>query len=195
MSRQSCESLWSWNTLIDYWLGELAPAAEADVEEHYLGCARCSQRLEQLAAIGRGLRLVARTSGVDMFIIDEFVRRLTQDGLRVREYRVPRGGSVNCTATPEDDFVVGRLEAPLDGVQRVDMVTLDPEGHAQTRQQDVPFVAASGGVVFCPGIAKLRSLSFTTWRVRLLAVDERGDHPLGDYTFNHTPNAAQSPRR
>ncbi len=194
MNERSCESPLPWNTLIGYWLGELPPAEESDVEEHYLGCAQCSRRLAQLTAFARGVRALARTSGVDMVVNDEFVRRLTQDGLRVREYRVPRGGSVNCTVAPEDDFVVGRLEAPLTGVHRVDMLTLDREGNTQTRQQDVPFVAASGGVVFSPSIGRLRARPFTL-RVRLLAVDDQGEHPLGDYTFNHTPYAARSPRQ
>lgn len=194
MNGPSCASPLPWDTLIGYWLGELAPAAEEDVEQHYLGCAQCSQRLEHLTTVGRGIRAVARTSGVDMIIMDEFVRRLTQDGSRVREYRLPPGGSVNCTAAPEDDFVVGRLEAPLAGVQRVDMLTLDAEGNTQRRQQDVPFVAASGGVVIAPGIASLRTVAFSL-RLRLVAVDEHGDHPLGDYTFNHTPYAARSPRQ
>lgn len=189
MNVKACGSPLPWDTLVAYWLGELAPTDEARVEEHYLGCAGCSRRLEQVAAFAHGLRSLARTSSVDMVINDQFVCRLVKDGLRVREYRVPRGGSVNCTATPEDDFVVGRLEAPLAGVQRVDMVTLDGEGNTQARQQDVPFIATSGGIVFSPGIAKLRALSFTL-HVRLLAVDDQGEHPLGDYTFNHTAGAA-----
>lgn len=189
MSGSSCASPVPWETLIAYWLGELAPGAEAGVEEHYLGCAECSRRLEELAALARRLGSTARESGVDMAVDDAFVRRLTRDGLRVREYRVPPGGAVDCTATAEDDFVVGRLEAPLAGVQRVDMVVLDPAGNIQSRQEDLPFVAASGSVLYCPGIVKLRTVAFTL-RLRLLAVDAQGERPLGDYTFNHTPSAA-----
>jgi hypothetical protein len=33
----------------------------------------------------------------------------------------------------------------------------------------------------------LRDLPAHTFRVRLVAVDEAGEHPLGDYTFEHTP--------
>jgi len=127
-----------------------------------------------------------------MILNDELVRRLTQDGLHVREYRVPRNGSVNCTAAPEDDFVVGRLEAPLAGVQRVDVLTLDSDGNTERRQQDIPFVADSGGVVLSPSIDRLRAMPASTLRVRLLAVDDQGEHTLGDYTFNHTPYASQN---
>jgi len=193
MNGHSCRSPLSWETLIAYWLGELDPAGETRAEEHYLGCARCSHRLEQLAGFAHGVGALARKSGVTMIVNDQFVRRLSEDGLRVREYRVPPNGSVNCTVAPEDDFVVGRLEAPLAGAQRVDLVTLDGNGNIQTRQQDVPFVAGSGGVVFCPSIDMLRGLSAATLRVRLLGVDADGEHTLGDYTFNHTPYASEHP--
>lgn len=194
MNGRSCQSPLSWETLIAYWLGELDPAGEARAEEHYLGCAQCSDRLEQLAALAHGVRAMARQSGVAMFVNDQFVRRLRKDGLRVREYHVPRNGSVNCTVAPEDDFVVGRMEAPLEGVQRVDMVTLDSNGDIEMRQQDVPFIAESGGVVFAPSIEMLRGLSVATLRLRLLAVDADGERTLGDYTFNHTPYASDNRR-
>lgn len=197
MNAPLCRAPLAWDELIAYWLGELAPTDEARIEEHYLGCAECSHRLEQLAALADGVRSLARTSGVDMVVSDEFVRRLTQDGLRVREYRVPRNGSVNCTAGPEDDFVVARLEAPLADVQRVDLLTLDRDGNPAMRQHDVPFSADRGDVVFSTGIDKLRALPASVFRVRLLAVDESGERALGDYTFNHTPHAphdhAESP--
>lgn len=193
MNGQSCRTPLGWETLIAYWLRELDPASEAHAEEHYLGCAHCSHRLEQLAALAGGVRALARRSGVDMILNDELVRRLTQDGLHVREYRVPRNGSVNCTAAPEDDFVVGRLEAPLAGVQRVDVLTLDSDGNTERRQQDIPFVADSGGVVLSPSIDRLRAMPASTLRLRLLAVDDQGERTLGDYTFNHTPYATRNP--
>jgi len=193
MNGPSCRSPLAWETLLAYWLGELDTGAEASAEEHYLGCARCSRRLEMLTALGDRVGALARTSGVGMFVNDEFVRRLTQDGLHVREYRVPRNGSVNCSVAPDDDFVVGRMEAPLGGVQRIDMLTLDGDGNTQMRQQDIPFIATSDSVAFAPGIAWLRAQPAFTLRLRLVAVDEQGDHALGDYIFNHTPSRPQRP--
>lgn len=190
MNAPFCTSLLEWDTLIAYWLGELDPAEEERAENHYLGCAHCSHRLEQLAALAGGVRTLARTCGVNMVLNDEFVRRLTDEGLHVREYRVPPNGSVNCTVGPEDDFVVGRLEAPLAGVRRVDMLMLDDDGNVQARQQDVPFMADSGGILYAPRIDWLRSMPAFTMRLRLLAVDDGGERPLGDYTFNHAPPRA-----
>jgi hypothetical protein len=190
MNAPSCHSPLAWDSLLEYWLGELEPETEARTEEHYLGCAECSGRLEQLAALAREVRAVARTSGVNMVINDQFVRRLAESGLQVREYRLPLNGSVNCTVAPEDDVVVARLEAPLEGVKRVDMLYVDSDGRPEMRQEDIPFVADSGGVVFSPGIDVLRALPATTLRVRLVAVENNGERTLGEYRFNHTPSTS-----
>ncbi|MDT8387452.1 MAG: hypothetical protein RQ736_08055 [Thiogranum sp.] len=183
----NCGSPLDWGRLLAYWLGELDPDTEARTEVHYLGCAACSRRLDHLAALAREVRAVTRRSGVNLLVSDEFVRRLSEEGLQVREYRVPLNGSVNCTVAPEDDFVVARLEAQLDEVKRIDMVYLDSGGATQMRREDVPFIAQSGGVVLSARIDTLRALPATTLHLRLLAVDDSGDRILGDYTFNHTP--------
>lgn len=183
----NCQAPLSWDTLLAYWLGELDPASEARTEEHYLGCASCGARLEQLATLASEVRALVRTGGVGFVVSEAFVRRLAEQGRRVREYRVPRNGSVNCTVTPEDDFVIARLEAPLEGVERVDLLYVDGNGDTQLRQEDIPFVAESGAVLFSSRIDSLRALPATTVRVRLLACEDSGERTLGDYRFNHTP--------
>jgi hypothetical protein len=187
MSALSCKAPLSWETLLDYWLGELGPEAEAAIEEHYLACDVCSRRLERLAALARDVRTLVQTGGVTMVIDERLVRKLVQDGTRVREYQVPLNGSVNCTVTQEDDIVVGCLEAPLEGLKRVDMLT-SGIGAGEIRQNDIPFVGRSGRVVFSPPVEALRALPATTVRVRLLAVDNDGERLLGEYAFNHTPH-------
>jgi len=106
MNTAACPAPLDWNTLLAYWLGELDPDSEARTEAHYLGCPVCSRRLEELAALAHGIRALTRASGVDVVVSADFVRRLSERGLRVRDYRVPRNGSVNCTVAPEDDFVL-----------------------------------------------------------------------------------------
>jgi Putative zinc-finger len=187
----ACQSPLAWSGLLEYWLGELDSDSEARIEEHYLGCPACSGRLAQLAALARLLRAVARKSGVNLFVNEQFVHRLLEDGLHVREYRVPRYGSVNCTVTPEDEFVVARLEVPLAGEKRVDMVYLDSDGEPAMRLEDIPFIAESGGVLLSTGIDALRALPAVDLRVRLLAIDHDGERTLGEYTFNHTPYASR----
>lgn len=187
MNTLPCHSPLEWDTLLAYWLGELDPDSEANVEEHYLGCTPCSRRLEQLASLAQKLRVLTEKSEVNLVVSEAFVRRLSEKGLQVREYHVPRNGSVNCTVTPGDDLVVAHLEAPLDDVQRVDLVFIDHDGKDQMRQEDIPFNAASGGVVVSTRIDTLRALPETSLRVRLLAVDNNGERTLGEYLFRHRP--------
>ncbi len=184
----TCDSQLPWDVLLAYRFGELDPDAEAEVEQHYLGCASCALRLQELAALALEVRAIARASGVSVVVSDPFVRRLTDSGVQVRQYSVPWNGSVNCTVTPDDDFVVGRLEAALGEVKRVDMLYLDHDGKPVARHDDVPFIADSGAVVISTDIGALRSLAETTLRLRLLAVDSSGERTLGEYRFNHRPS-------
>ena len=187
----SCRSPLEWDVLLAYWLGELSPEDETHTEEHYLGCADCSRRLELLIALARGVRELIKINGVNMVITDHFARRLAARGLNVREYRIPVNGSVNCTVSANDDFVLGRLEAPLDQVQRLDMVYIDSDGRTEMRLEEIPFIPESGAVVFSTRIDALRALPACALRVRLLDVTGTGERTLGEYTFNHTPDPLQ----
>jgi hypothetical protein len=186
----SCKTPLELDTLLAYWLGELDEAAETRTEEHLFGCASCSERMSELVALGLEMRQLTRAGAVRAVVNDAFVRRLVAQGARVREYRLPHNGSVNCTVAPEDDVVIARLEAPLRDVVRLDMVELDSEGKRLTRLEDIPFRAGNHGVVIVPRIGDLRALPATTMRMRLLAVDEAGERVIGEYTFNHTPHGA-----
>lgn len=173
-------------TLIAYWLGELDESAAEHIDEHILGCGACSARLAEIVALGSGIRGAIEKGEVRAFITGDFVKRLAGRGLRVREYRVPRNGSVNCFVAPEDDVVVAHLEAPLEGVLQVDVIFQFEDNPPETIR-DIPFDAASGEVVLSPKIANLRVTAPHQHRLRLLAVDAGVERVIGDYTFNHTP--------
>lgn len=193
MTRSTCTAPIGIATLAEYWLGELDAAAEARAEEHLLGCDECSRELEGLAALANGTRQLVRQGAVHAVVSDAFVRRLAGQGLRVREYSVPHNGSVNCTIAPEDDVVVARLQTPLQGVERLDIVESSVEGEDRTRLSDIPFNAMSGEVVFTPSADELRALPASTSRLRLVAVDASGERVIGEYTFNHTPYSRREP--
>ena len=177
----SCAGL---ETLLAYWLGELDEAREAALEEHYLGCAACSARLAEVEALADGVRGAFAGGGVGTVVTPGFVEKLRSRGLRLREYRVPRNGSVNCTVAPEDDLLFGRMQVPLENVERVDLVAIHDGEH---RLEDVPFDAASGEVVLAPSIAHIRTLPAHRQVVRVLAVGRDGERVLGEYTFEHSP--------
>jgi hypothetical protein len=105
--------------------------------------------------------------------------------MRVREYRIEPGGSVNCTVAPSDDLVVTHLGAPLQEVQRLDLI-FEGEGWRQ-RLQDIAFDPLSGEVVFAPSVAELRKMGVSTNRAHLVAVGPDAERVIGQYTFNHSP--------
>ena len=172
--------------LVDYWFGELEGEREQALEEHLFSCAHCSVRLEALSALGAGIRAAFRSGMLHAVLPRAFVEGLKREGLRLREYRVAAGGSVNCTITTEDDFVISRLQAPLAGVERLDLV-IGPEREAQAIYEDIPFDPAAGEVLVCPSPALLRPRPAYTERMRLFAVGAEGRKQIGEYTFVHTP--------
>ena len=184
-----CKEPIALENLVAYWLGELAAAAEEEVEAHFLGCAHCAGRLEWLAALSEGVRGVVRTGRLGMVVSLPFIEALKAAGFRLREYPVEPGGKVNCTMTAADDAVVSRLRAPLGGVTRVDVVQrvrAGGEDWPEIRLEDVPFDPASGEVlVVQPGA--LRTMPAHTAVMRLVAVGDAGETPIGEYTFSHTP--------
>jgi hypothetical protein len=168
--------------LVAYWLGE-----DYDIEEHYFACARCTERLEWLAALSQGVRAALRAGALGMAVSSSFVEAMKRAGMRLREYRLEVGGSVNCTITAQDDGVLSRLEAPLAGVERLDVEVLDAQGAPRERLEDVPFDRAAGEVLLLPAAAALRKKPAHVERLRLVAVGDAGRGALGEYTFVHTP--------
>jgi hypothetical protein len=174
--------------LLDYWLGDTDAAATDVVDEHLMRCDDCGAALDGLIALGESVREALRAGALAMVTSAAFVGRLAERGLRVREYRLPHDGSVNCTVAPDDDVLVTRLAAPLQGVQRLDIRTqLSIEPGAQHEQHDVPFDPSAGEVVFVSHLGMLRRQPANTLLVTLLAVDAGGAREVGKYTFNHVP--------
>ena len=170
------------DALVAYWLGDLDEAQEAAVEKHYFGCAECTARLVEIEALAGGVRRAYAGGLVGAVVTPAFVEHLRERGLRLREYRVAPNGSVNCTVAAEDDVLLSRLQAPLEGVERVDVITA---GH---RLEDVEFDAGSGEVVVAPSINLIRALPAHRHVFRLIAVSAEGERMLGEYTFNHSPS-------
>ncbi len=186
----SCAKPIDYETLTAYWLGELPAAAEAQVEEHYFGCAHCARRLERLAALAGSIRAAVREGRVWGFVTPSFVEHMKREGLRVREYRTALGERVDCTLRADEDAVAGRMRVPLAGVKRLDILrTIEVEGRevGRWRAEDVPFEPGTDEVVTLPSAAALKEMPANTARVQLFAVDEAGERLLGEVTFAHTP--------
>ncbi|HEY6930708.1 MAG TPA: hypothetical protein VJA66_13600 [Thermoanaerobaculia bacterium] len=177
--------------LADYWLAELPGPEEESVEEHLFDCDECGARLREVIALAEGVRGLAREGNLRMVVSDAFLRRAAEEGLRIREYAPPRGGSVQCTVMTEDDILIGRLAADLSGVKRVDLSICDERGIEQMRQSDIPVHSGTKTIAFQQPIDFAKASPTNTMIARLIAFDETGAERLvGEYTFNHTRTLA-----
>ena len=173
--------------LADYWLALLCDPEEDTVEEHLLGCGCCGDRLREVIALAEGVRDLARQGALRIVVTDAFLRRTQEQGLRVRQYAVPAGGSVRCTVAAQDDMLVGRLAADLTGAKRVDLCWYDERGIELLRVQDIPFSPGSTEVISQESITMMKAAPNMNLIARLVALDESdNERLLGEYTFHHT---------
>ncbi len=172
--------------LLDWWTGELTPAERRRVEEHLLACTECSSRTGVVEELAHGIAELVRGGALPVAVLPAVVERLRREGRRLREYRVPPGGGVQCTVGPEDDVVLARLVADLREVARLDLVSRIDDG-PEERHSDIPFDPAAGEVILVPAADVLRARPAHVDRMRLLAVGPRGERLLGEYTFDHRP--------
>lgn len=173
--------------LADHWIGALSEPEEEAVEEHLFACDECGARLREVIALCDAVRNLARQGSLMMVITDAFLKRVAEQGLHVREYAPPAGGSVSCTVTAADDFLIGRLAADLSGAKRVDLCLCDERGSERLRLADIPFDSRAGAVAFQQSITYAKAAPSEILIARLVTVDDTGaEHALGEYTFNHT---------
>jgi hypothetical protein len=184
----ACAMPLSLDTLLAYWFGELGEEAERRTEQHFFDCADCCANLEEMATFGAAVRSVFASGFITAIISPAVVERMKERGMKLREYPVEPGGTVNCTIAAQDDAVISRLKARLAGVMRVDVLRLDESGTVRSRHADVPFDAAADEVLVCPSSAALKAMPAYRETMRLLAIDAEGEHALGDYVFDHTPS-------
>jgi hypothetical protein len=190
MSDTSCANRISLATLLEYWLGELDAEREEQIDGHLLGCGHCSANLQSLVELAGEVREAVNAGALKAVLSDAFVRRLAAHGLHLREYRVPHNGSVHCTVAPDDDVLITRLNAPLAGVERLDLERVGIGSAGTERLRDVPFDAAAGEVIFTLPMDRVRALPETTVRIRLLAVSAADERTVGEYTLHHAPHRA-----
>jgi hypothetical protein len=174
--------------LVDYWFGELPPPDQDHLEEHVLDCGECSARLQDLVAIGEGVRRLAPQGAFRVVVSPSFLEAASRQGLRVREYKVPPGGRVACTVTLDDDLIVSRLRGDFREVSRLDLVTQAEDG-PERRIENLPIVPSSQELIVAQSMPYLRAIMGScVTRIRLLAHEPGGDRLVGEYTFAHTPS-------
>jgi len=182
----SCTSPLEPGLLADYWTALLPEAEVESVEEHLLACDECGERLRHVMALVNGVRAVARQGTIRLVVSDAFVRRGMEEGLRVRQYELSAGGSVHCTVTEDDDWLISRLTADLGASTRVDMSLCDASGVERLRLKDVPIGEGRRDVVYQESMAFAKASGTQTLHVRLIDVGKDGERVLAEYDFHHT---------
>ena len=185
MNAPACGQPIGFDTLVQRWFGELDDELTLRVDEHLLGCEHCGAQMDEIIALGEGVRRAFTAGLIGTAVGADFLRLLAERGLRLREYRVDPNGSVDCSIGPDDDMVISRLSAPLSGIGRVDLVWAGAPGESEIRAADIPFDGASGEVVVILTAARLRVMPSYVERMRMFAVDAAGERLIGLYTFNH----------
>jgi len=176
------------DVLLQDWLGEIDPVARDAVDTHLMACDACGELLDEVVALDAGVRGAMQAGAVALVTGPAFLQRLAARGARIREYRLPHNGSVDCTVAPGDEVLVGRVQVPLQGVRRMDMVMeLSVEPGVVHRVNDIPFDAQAGEVLFFPSVAQVRRLPAHTMFLTLLAREEGSSRELARYEFRHTP--------
>jgi len=174
------------SALVDYWFEERAGPKDEALEEHLLECGSCSWRLRGLVALGDGVRRLTHEGAIEMVVTPSFLEKATREGLRTREYRVPPGGSVVCTVTPEDDLLIGHIEGDFSGISHLDLVW-QVEGESERRIKDVPVNPTAGELLLAQAMPAIRLMGPVRARLLLLAQEPAGERLVGEYTFDHTP--------
>ncbi len=165
-------------------LGELDERQAEEVDEHVLGCSECAAKLERLLAMGDAVREVVRRGGTRVAVTPSMLEHMRRVGLITRTHHVARNGSVACTASADDVYILTELEAVLEGVTRVDVVVR--RGDHVVRMRGLPVDRARGVVAFVMPGDVIRALESGTDEVTVLAASADGERELGTYLFNHT---------
>ena len=173
--------------LSDYWLGAITSEEETRVEEHVFTCEACTVLLEDVAQMARGICQVAQSGALMTTVSRAFLQHARAAGLQVRQYAPPVNGSVQCTVTAEDDFLVGQLEANLRTANRLDLSLCDLDGTEQFRLNDIPFSREESAVFWQMSITFAKSAPTSSMVAKLVDIDKSGAQSvLGEYTFHHT---------
>ncbi len=173
----SCEAPVSWETLVDWWAGELDATRALAVEEHVLGCERCSAAASRVAATAEALRTM-----IPPVVAPARLRRLAASGVRIVENPVAPGETSDFHFPRDADLAVHVLGGlSLSPGRPVDVIIRSlSSGTVLGRVEDAPVDAARGAVY----LACQRDYAQLDHRV---VVEVRADveRPATRYTILH----------
>lgn len=140
----ACPAPLSWDTLVDYWAGDLAHGEMKRVEEHLFGCATCAEAAARVASITEVLREVLPPA-VSRARLDA----LRAAGLRLRENTFTPGERRTVLFERDADLLIHKLGGvDLTGAAHVSLqVVVDSTGERLFGLDEVPFERDEGAVL------------------------------------------------
>jgi hypothetical protein len=184
-----CGSPLTFGEIADYVAGDLEPEAERRVEEHYFSCEACARRIEAVELLGRGIADAVGAGLIGGWISGDTVERLRRQGLRLREYRLQPGVSVNCTAAPADDLVLLHLHGDFGegpAVVDVEFEDLSTGSVATHRDIEVSVDREHRRLTLVSTGDTIRAYPRSRWTMRVRGAEGAGA-PVGPFVLDHTP--------
>jgi len=183
MTAQECQRL-DLATLADYAAGELPEAEATALEAHLFTCADCGARAASLDALLLGIGRVARDADVEGFVTEAVLNRLARDGVRMRTYALSPGDVVPCAVWDDDELMVLRLRADLEGVEEV-TVTQRANGEEMQRATTPVAAGTQGELIHVTPASVIRQFPVAEFEVVLSAREGQAERALGRYTLVH----------
>jgi hypothetical protein len=142
----TCQSPIAWETLVEYWAGELDADATAALDEHLFECAACTAASARVAAVTEAVR-----AAVPLAVSPRRLERLRAGGVRVRENTFAPGDRREVEFSPESDLLIHRLSVDglgLTGDERIALrVSSESTGALMAVMEEAPFDPAEGAVL------------------------------------------------
>lgn len=176
--------------LIDYFVGELAEERAQRVEEHVFTCEKCARSFENVDLLRRALEDTVRCAEIGCNVGSRFLERAVRDGLSLKEYLIPEGGTVTCHAGP-DDFVVVRLSGDFDSFEElalgVDVEDLEAATTTQLPERTVVVDRDLDQVLLVFPGKLVRTYPRSRWTLRLTGHGSSGPAVHGPFVMDHHP--------
>lgn len=175
------------DVLVDYAIGELPADRETALEAHLFECETCAGSLEWLMQVSAGIVGTVAAGAISVAATGDLVESIRRRGIGVREYTIAPGGTVQCTASPDDVFVAiglaGLSAAAGDAEVATSFEDLESGVRGEQPTLTVPTdTALDRAIVLFPGDL-VRSYPRSRWTMRVTGAGGRA----GTYTLEHTP--------
>jgi len=177
----SCSHPIAWQTLVDYWAGDLGDAETAAVEAHFYGCGECTAAAARVAAVTETLR-----AALPPVVSRDQVERLRARGVRIRENAFTPGEQREVHFVADADLLIHRLGGlDLTYAERVSFrITAESTGAVLMEVDGAPFERAEGAVLVA---CERHNAAFPHDTVMSVSIHAAGSAPpqIATYTIRH----------